>query len=196
MTHFQLGYFKIKNFLISKDQIFQFEVIIRSFRLEILFHFMLCFGVNHCNFHYIYHSCIIFAKWNACINHTFFSGWDVSCVGVFAAVYFSLVAAMVWFVILTYTWHMSFQAPHRMQDTIVKKAAYFHLMAWCIPLVLTVAIMALSEIDGNSITGICFVGYFNHSVRVAFLLVPLILAMLFGGFFLLRGTYFNIEHLI
>ncbi|XP_033228308.1 protein smoothened-like [Belonocnema kinseyi] len=115
------------------------------------------------------------------------SAGNLSCVVVFVLVYYSMVAAMVWFVILTYAWHMNFQALHKIQDKIDKKAPYLHLMAWCLPLMLTVTIMALGEIDGNSVTGICFVGYFNHSARVWFLLVPLGLVLLIGGFFLFRA---------
>ncbi|XP_076232442.1 smoothened, frizzled class receptor isoform X2 [Calliopsis andreniformis] len=115
------------------------------------------------------------------------SGENLSCVVVFVLVYYSLMAAMVWFVILTYAWHMSFQALGKIQDRIDKKRAYFHLIAWCLPLVLTVTIMALGEIDGNSVTGICFVGYNNHIVRALFLLGPVLIMVLVGGYFLSRG---------
>ncbi|XP_076675288.1 smoothened, frizzled class receptor [Andrena cerasifolii] len=115
------------------------------------------------------------------------SGDNLSCVVVFVLVYYSLMAAMVWFVILTYAWHMSFQALGKIQDRIDKKGAYFHLIAWCLPLVLTVTIMALGEIDGNSMTGICFVGYTNHLVRALFLLCPILIVVLVGGYFLSRG---------
>lgn len=100
------------------------------------------------------------------------------------------MAAMVWFVILTYAWHMSFQALGKIQDRIDKKSAYFHLIAWCVPLVLTVTIMALGNIDGNSMTGICFVGYANHAARAGFVLAPVLLVVLVGGSFLCRGKFF------
>ncbi|XP_012263343.2 protein smoothened isoform X2 [Athalia rosae] len=115
------------------------------------------------------------------------SGENLSCVVVFVLVYYFLMAAMVWFVILTYAWHMSFQALGKIHDRIDKKGAYFHLIAWCLPLVLTVTIMALGEIDGNSVTGICFVGYANHMVRAWFLLGPVLAVLLVGGYFLSRG---------
>lgn len=99
------------------------------------------------------------------------------------------MAAMVWFVILTYAWHMSFQALGKIQDRIDKKGSYFHLIAWCLPLVLTVTIMGLGEIDGNSVTGICFVGYTNHAVRAWFLLGPVLIVLLVGGYFLSRGMF-------
>lgn len=82
---------------------------------------------------------------------------------------------------------MSFRALGTIQDRIDKKSAYFHLIAWCVPLVLTVAIMALGRIDGNSMTGICFVGYVDHASKI-FVLGPVLLATLIGGYFLCRGN--------
>jgi smoothened protein len=122
-----------------------------------------------------------------------YSGENLSCVVIFVLVYYSLMAAMVWFVILTYTWHMSFQALGKIQDRIDKKGAYFHLLAWCLPLMLTVTIMALGEIDGNNVTGICFVGYNNHIVRAWFVLGPVLAVLLIGGYFLSRGKNKNFK---
>lgn len=68
-----------------------------------------------------------------------------------------------------------------------KKGAYFHLVAWSLPLVLTITIMALCEIDGNSVTGICFVGYNNYKIRAGFLLGPIFLMLMAGAFFICRG---------
>ncbi|XP_034947663.1 protein smoothened [Chelonus insularis] len=115
------------------------------------------------------------------------SGGSLSCVVVFVLIYYSSMAATVWFVILTYAWHMRFQALSTIQDKIDKKSAYFHLIAWCLPLVLTVTIIALGEVDGNSVTGICFVGYTNHIIRSGFLLGPILVGILIGGYFLSRG---------
>jgi hypothetical protein len=38
------------------------------------------------------------------------AGENLSCVIVFVLVYYFIMAALVWFAILTYTWHISFQA--------------------------------------------------------------------------------------
>lgn len=112
------------------------------------------------------------------------AGENLSCIAVFLSVYYSLVAAMVWFVIFTYSWHLqALGSVHR----IDKKSSYFHLMAWSLPLVLTIATMALSEVDGNSIAGICFVGYVNHVWRAWFLFGPLGMVLAMGTFFITRG---------
>lgn len=115
------------------------------------------------------------------------AGENLSCIVVFVLVYYFLIAAMVWFAIFTYTWYMSFRAMGKIQDRIDKKGSYFHLIAWSSPLVLTITIMALSEVDGSSITGICFVGYINHEMRTIMLLGPVCIVLLIGGFFLSRG---------
>ncbi|EZA47218.1 Protein smoothened [Ooceraea biroi] len=116
-------------------------------------------------------------------------GQNLSCVITFALVYYFLMAAMIWFVILTYAWHRSCRVLGKIKDRIDKKSASFHLIAWCLPLILTVMIMGLGEIDGNSVMGICFVGYTNHVVRAAFVLGPIVLGALIGGCFLCRGLY-------
>ncbi|XP_014468938.1 PREDICTED: protein smoothened-like isoform X2 [Dinoponera quadriceps] len=117
------------------------------------------------------------------------SGDTQYCTITFILVYYSLIAAVVWFVILTYAWHMSFQALGKIKDRIDKKGAYFHLIAWCLPIVLTVSIMTSSQIDGNSVTGICFVGYANYIARISFVLVPVFVGLLVGGYFLSRGLF-------
>lgn len=77
----------------------------------------------------------------------------------------------------------------KIQERIDKKRAYFHLVAWSLPLVLTITTMALGEIDGDSISGICFVGHVNPAARAGLLLGPLGGVLIVGGFFLFRGKY-------
>lgn len=97
------------------------------------------------------------------------------------------MAAMVWFTIFTYAWHLQTTDRGSIRDRIDKKSSYFHLVAWSMPLVLTITIMALSEVDGNSITGICFVGYRNHTIRIAMVLLPIGLMSSISFFFSVRG---------
>nr|CAD7430029.1 unnamed protein product [Timema monikensis] len=121
------------------------------------------------------------------------AGENLSCVVVFVLVYYFIVAAMVWFVILTYTWHLSFQALGKIQEKMDKKGAYFHLVAWSLPLILTITTMALGEIDGNSVAGICFVGYRNQAARAGLLLGPLAAMVLVGGYFLSRAWSHGVQ---
>lgn len=114
-------------------------------------------------------------------------GENLSCIMVFILVYYFCMAAMCWFVIFTYAWHMSFKAIGKIQERIDKKASYFHVIAWSIPLVLTITILAISEVDANSTVGICFVGYINHPIRGGFVLGPVFCSSIIGGYFLIRG---------
>ncbi|XP_018905351.2 LOW QUALITY PROTEIN: protein smoothened [Bemisia tabaci] len=111
-------------------------------------------------------------------------GENLSCIVNFVLVYYFLIASIVWFVIQTYAWHITFQALGKIQSKIDKQGAYFHLAAWSLPLVLTITVMALSKVDASSVFGICFVGGQNPIVRTVFLLVPLAVALLIGGFYL------------
>ncbi|XP_055381678.1 protein smoothened [Condylostylus longicornis] len=113
------------------------------------------------------------------------AGENLSCIVVFVLVYYFLTSAMVWFVFLTYAWHL--RSIGNNQDRIDKKGSYFHLVAWSLPLVLTITILALSEVDGNSTVGICFLGYKNHQIRAGLLLGPLCGILLIGGYFIARG---------
>lgn len=58
------------------------------------------------------------------------------------------------------------------RDRIDKESFYFHFIAWALPFILTVTIMVLSEVDGNSIIGICFVGYRNRAIRNGLVMTP------------------------
>ncbi|KAH8353315.1 hypothetical protein KR084_010256 [Drosophila pseudotakahashii] len=122
------------------------------------------------------------------------AGENLSCIVIFVLVYYFLTAGMVWFVFLTYAWH--WRAMGHVQDRIDKKGSYFHLVAWSLPLVLTITTMAFSEVDGNSIVGICFVGYINHPMRAGLLLGPLCGVILIGGYFITRGMVmlFGLKH--
>lgn len=48
--------------------------------------------------------------------------------------------------------------------------------------------MALCEIDGDYVTGICFVGLVSAAARTGLLLAPLAAAMIVSGYITVRGT--------
>ncbi|RZC37430.1 smoothened [Asbolus verrucosus] len=119
---------------------------------------------------------------------------NLSCVIVFVLVYYFLIAGMVWFVLFSYTWHMSsLQALGKIQERVDKKRAYFHLIAWSLPLILTITTMAIGEIDGDYVTGICFVGMVTFAARAGLLLAPLAAAMVCAGYIIIRGLILLIK---
>lgn len=42
--------------------------------------------------------------------------------------------------------------------------------------------------DGDSVSGICFVGYKNYRYRAGFVLAPIGVVLVVGGYFLIRGA--------
>lgn len=117
------------------------------------------------------------------------NGDNFWCMLDFILVYYFLMAATCWFVIFTYAWNMSLkaQANGKNSERINKNAHYFHVIAWSIPTVLTIATVAISEVDGNSTVGICFVGYVNQAYRWGLVLVPLAGGLFIGAYFIFRG---------
>ncbi|XP_011611689.1 protein smoothened [Takifugu rubripes] len=123
------------------------------------------------------------------------SSETLSCVTIFIIVYYSMMSGVTWFVMLTYAWHTSFKALGTTQQPLSGRTSYFHLVTWSIPFVLTVAILAIAEVDGDSVSGICFVGYKNYRYRAGFVLAPIGVVLVVGGYFLIRGvmTLFSIK---
>lgn len=147
------------------------------------------------------------------------AGENLACIIPFILIYYFLIAANVWFAIFTYAWYLQTKdrgtiaidsispkysiwpssiMPYTLRglflgsirDRIDKESFYFHFIAWALPFILTVTIMVLSEVDGNSITGICFVGYRNRAIRNGLVLVPVaILSFGVSVFFSFKGAF-------
>ncbi|XP_017331803.1 frizzled-3b isoform X1 [Ictalurus punctatus] len=109
-----------------------------------------------------------------------------ACTLLFMVLYFFTMAGSVWWVILTITWFLA-AVPKWGSEAIEKKALLFHATAWGVPGVLTVALLAMNKIEGDNISGVCFVGLYDvHTLRW-FVLAPLCLDVLVGVSLLLAG---------
>lgn len=86
--------------------------------------------------------------------------------------YFFTMAGSVWWVILTITWFLA-AVPKWGSEAIEKKALLFHACAWGVPGILTVSLLAMNKIEGDSVSGVCFVGLYNLTALRWFLLLPL-----------------------
>lgn len=73
------------------------------------------------------------------------SGENLSCVAIFFLCYYFLLAALCWLVLLAYAWeHRLQQGSSSSSSSLLQaKAAYFHLVAWSVPFVLFIIVMAL-----------------------------------------------------
>lgn len=125
------------------------------------------------------------------------SSGPAACTAVFLLVYFFGMASSIWWVILAFTWFLAAGLKWG-NEAIASYSQYFHLAAWLIPSVKSIAILATSSVDGDGVTGICYVG--NHDVDDlrGFVLVPLFVYLLLGTSFLLAGfvSLFRIRNVI
>lgn len=122
-------------------------------------------------------------------GHTFLiqEGLDSTwCIVIFLLLYFFGMASAVWWVVLTVTW---FLAAGRKWggEAIEALSSYFHLAAWAVPAVKTIVILTLRHVDGDELTGLCYVGNQNPNALMTFVLVPLLAYLVLGSAFILAG---------
>lgn len=108
------------------------------------------------------------------------------CTVVFLLIYFFGMASSIWWVILSFTWFLAAGLKWG-QEAISSYSQYFHLVAWLVPAIKSIIILATSNVDGDHISGICYVGNQNMMNLRGFVLAPLILYLLLGTSFLLAG---------
>lgn len=95
-----------------------------------------------------------------------------ACTLLFMVLYFFTLAGSVWWVVLTITWFLA-AVPKWGSEAIEKKALLFHACAWGVPGLLTVSLLAMNKIEGDSVSGVCFVGLYDLTALRWFLLLPL-----------------------
>ncbi|KAJ8291206.1 hypothetical protein GJAV_G00022600 [Gymnothorax javanicus] len=109
-----------------------------------------------------------------------------ACTLLFMALYFFTTAGSAWWVVLTVTWFLA-AVPKWGSEAIEKKALLFHAGAWGVPGALTVALLALNKIEGDNVSGVCFVGLYDADALRWFVLAPPCLAVAAGSGLLLAG---------
>ncbi|XP_036398163.1 frizzled-3-like [Megalops cyprinoides] len=110
-----------------------------------------------------------------------------ACTLLFMVLYFFTMAGSVWWVVLTVTWFLA-AVPKWGSEAIEKKAPLFHASAWGVPGTLTVALLATNKVEGDNVSGVCFVGLYDVGALRWFVLAPLCLDVLVGSSLLLAGV--------
>uniref|UniRef100_A0A8C5KKF5 Frizzled class receptor 8 n=1 Tax=Jaculus jaculus TaxID=51337 RepID=A0A8C5KKF5_JACJA len=120
-----------------------------------------------------------------------------SCTLVFLLVYFFGMASSIWWVILSLTWFLAAGMKWG-NEAIAGYSQYFHLAAWLVPSVKSIAVLALSSVDGDPVAGICYVGNQSLDNLRGFVLAPLVIYLFIGTMFLLAGfvSLFRIRSVI
>ncbi|GLD73872.1 frizzled-8-like protein [Lates japonicus] len=78
------------------------------------------------------------------------------------------------------------------EQAIASYAQYFHLAAWLIPNMKSIAVLAPERLCGrDSVAGICYVGNQNLDNLRGFVLAPLVIYLFISAMFLLAGFSFR-----
>nr|NVI73996.1 frizzled 2 [Cucujiformia] len=111
--------------------------------------------------------------------------------------YFFGMASSIWWVVLSLTWFLAAGLKWG-NEAIASYAQYFHIAAWLIPTFQTLAVLLSGAVDGDPISGICFVGNMNMENLRTFVLGPLVIYLILGTSFLLGGfvSLFRIRNVI
>ncbi|XP_055318993.1 frizzled-2 isoform X1 [Sitodiplosis mosellana] len=120
-----------------------------------------------------------------------------SCTMIFLVTYFFGMASSIWWVILSFTWFLAAGLKWG-NESIAKHSQYFHLAAWLIPTVQTVAVVLVQAVDADPVAGICYVGNLNMENLKTFVLIPLVIYLVIGTSFLGAGfvSLFHIRSVI
>lgn len=120
-----------------------------------------------------------------------------SCTMIFLVTYFFGMASSIWWVILSFTWFLAAGLKWG-NESIAKHSQYFHLAAWLVPTVKTVAVVLVQAIDADPVAGICYVGNLNMENLKTFVLIPLVIYLVIGTSFLGAGfvSLFHIRSVI
>lgn len=108
------------------------------------------------------------------------------CTVLFIVLYYFNMAAAAWWVVLALSWFLSARLKWG-REAIEVHAQNFHLAAWLVPAVKTVTVLVLGQVEGDLLTGVCYVGLYSVDALRAFVLTPLLIFLLAGAAFLLVG---------
>ena len=108
------------------------------------------------------------------------------CTILFMMLYFFSMASSIWWVILTLTWFLAAGMKWG-HEAIEANSQYFHLAAWAVPAIKTIAILAMGQVDGDTLSGVCFTGISDIDAMRGFVLAPLFVYLIIGTSFLLAG---------
>ncbi|XP_051910994.1 frizzled-7-like [Hippocampus zosterae] len=113
-------------------------------------------------------------------------GGNEGCAVLFVAVYFFGMSGALWWLVLSLTWFLSAGLKWG-REAIEANCRYFHLLAWSVPALKTVAVLATGRVEGDLLTGVCYVGVYDADALRRFVLAPQLVYLLLGTSFLLAG---------
>ena len=108
------------------------------------------------------------------------------CTAVFLLTYYFGMASWIWWVILSLNWFLSAGIKWS-KEAIASYSQYFHFVAWLIPTIKSMAILAMAGIDSDPVSGLCYVGNHNNTMLTIFVIAPLLIYLMLSSSFLVAG---------
>lgn len=120
---------------------------------------------------------------------------SVWCLAVFLVLYYFGTAGVVWWALLAVTWFLA-SARKWSREAIRSYAGYIHLVGWSLPAVQTIVVLAIRQVDGDELTGTCYVGSQDSTALAGFVLAPLTVYLTIGTAFIGLGflALFGVRH--
>lgn len=112
------------------------------------------------------------------------------CILVYGLLYYTMMAAFLWWLILTLSWFLS-SAYKWTNEAISQFSLFYHTAAWLLPLILTITLLVARVVSADELTGTCFI--MRTETRTSFLalllgvILPLSVVLLLGSLFIIIG---------
>lgn len=111
---------------------------------------------------------------------------SAGCTIIAVMLYFSWMAAALWWVVLAFTWFLAASlkwAP----EGIARHSFKYHMLAWGVALVQTIALIISKKADGDELTRACFVGNHDPDALGGFVIAPLCIYLVLGSLLFIYG---------
>lgn len=111
---------------------------------------------------------------------------SASCVILFVLVYYFQMASALWWVILTLTWFLA-AALKWGEEAVERLWLLYHVIAWSIPAIQVILVLALQLVEGDQLSGLCYTGASDTVGLGVFVFLPLTVYLVLGIIFWLIG---------
>ncbi|XP_003739708.2 frizzled-2 [Galendromus occidentalis] len=108
------------------------------------------------------------------------------CTMMFMVLYFFSMSGAIWWLVLTLAWFLASGLKWG-QEAIESNSYYFHLIAWTLPAIKTIIVLAMGKMEGDLLSGVCYVGVWNMEALRHYVLIPTAAYVVVGIIFLFAG---------
>ena len=118
-------------------------------------------------------------------------GWEhVPCILVFGLLYYTMMAAFLWWLVLTLSWFLA-TALKWSNEAVGNIAPFFHVVSWIIPLLMAIGLISGKVVSADELTGVCFIvrddGTSSLYAMLLGVVIPLVIFLIIGIGFLVLG---------